>query len=430
MIDKTLDKINKLVPQKWQWILSHEGFRKYFKNTGWMFLGQAFSIISVFVGIWMARYLGPENFGVFSFAIAFVGMFSVIANFGITGILSRDLIKYPEKRDKLLGTAFVLNIIGGLLAFFVTISFSLILDNSDITRILIFIWSTSFIFSAFSLPAHYFQATVNAKKNAQAQIIITIASSLLKILLIIFDKGVIWLMLIYVFDYILGGLLYAYNYKKAGLNIKNWSYDNSIAKAFLSVSWLLVLSSVASSLLMKIDQVMIGYYIGSFAVGIYAAAVRLVEIWYFIPAIICGSLFPAIINSKNNGEANYKKRLNYLYKLLFVISVIIALPLTFFAPWFIDVLYGQPYHEAIEVLRIYIWSGVGLFINFGINQYLLAENKLKRLFYLNLFAMIVNIILNLLFIPYFGILGAAWATFISYCLSPILFFVIDHKSKL
>jgi O-antigen/teichoic acid export membrane protein len=356
-------------------------------------------------------------------------MFSVVANLGVTGILLRDLVRYPEKKNKLLGTAFTLNIIGGILAFIITIYFSLVSGHSVITRILIAIWSTNFIISAFSLPSYYFQATVNAKSNAQAQIIVTIVSSLLKIFLILSGHGIIWLMLVYVLDYILGGALYVYNYKRTGLRIRDWSFDILTAKSFLSVSWLLVLSSVASSILMKIDQVMIGYFIDNFAVGIYAAAVKLVEIWYFLPSLICSSLFPAIINAKKDSDKKYKKRLNYLYKLLFSISVIIALPLTILAPWLIDILYGQSYYGAIEVLRIYIWSGVGLFVSFGISQYLLSENKLKKLFYLNFFAVVVNVCLNMVFIPRFGINGAAWATLVSYFICPFIFFIFGKLKK-
>ena len=431
MIDATFNKINKIVPTKWQWVLNHEGFRRYFKNTGWMFFGQFFSIISVLVGIWVARYLGPENFGNFSFVLAFVGMFSFISNLGINNILTRDLVSYPEKRDKLMGTAFVLNLVGGCLAFFATIAFSFLSNQSILVKSLIAVWSTSFIFSAFSLPGYFFQASVQAKKNTIVQIIVIIISSLLKVALILLNKGIIWLVFVYVFDYILGGALYFYNYKKCNLKISAWTFDKEISKNFLSVSWLLMLSSVASSLLMKIDQVMIGLYLNSVAVGLYAAAVKLVEIWYFVPVLICSSLFPAIINAKKDNIKKYSSRLNNLYYLLFAISLLIAIPLSIVAPWLILKFYGASYFGAIEILRIYIWSGVGLFLTFGINQYLLAENKFKFLFFLNFISMLINVILNFILIPKVGLIGAAWATLISYSVGPLVFFIVKRiKPKL
>ncbi len=433
MIDKTLDKINKIVPQKWQWALNHEGFRKYFKNTGWMFFGQFFSIISVFVGIWVARYLGPENFGAFSFVLAFVGMFGFISNLGVNTILARDLVNYPEKRDKLMGTAFALNLIGGFLAFILTVSLSYFSNQSFLIKSLIAVWSTSYILSAFSLPGVFFQATVQAKKNSTIQIVGIIASSLLKIGLIYYDKGIIWFTFVYVFDYIFGGFLYFTFYKKSGLKISKWSFDKKIGKSMLSVSWVLMLSSASASILMKIDQVMIGFYLNDSAVGLYAAAVKLVEIWYFIPSLICASLFPAIINAKNNNIEKYKNRLHSLYYLLFLIALGIAIPLTALAPWLILNFYGVFYHGAIEIFRVYIWSGVGLFVSLGISQYLLVENKFKFLFFLNFLSMLFNVILNIILIPKIGLIGAAWATLISYSIGPIIFFlgkkIIKYEKK-
>ncbi len=408
-------------------IWAHQGFQRYFKNTGWMFFGQMFNIISVVVGIWLARYLGPENFGIFSYSLAFVGMFSFLANLGVNDLLARDLVESPEKRDRLLGTAFATNLFGGLLAIIATISISQLLVVSDLAKLLIAIWSANFVISAFSIPGIFFRANVQAKKNSLVQIIGIIIISLLKVALIVFNAGIIWLMMIYVFDYILGAILYFWFYKKAGLSFLNWSFDKKILKTFLSVSWLLMLSSVASSIYMKIDQVMIGNYLDSAAVGLYAAAVKLVEVWYFVPLLICNSLFPAIINARKDDLKKYYNRLSNLYLLLLFLAVAIALPLSFISPWLINILYGSAYVGASSILQIYVWSGVGLFLSFGFNQQLLIENRIKLLFFLNLIGMIVNVVLNIILIPKVGVSGAALATLVSYLIGPAIFFLSKKR---
>lgn len=427
MIDATLDKINKFIPNKWQWVLNHEGFRRYFKNTGWMFFGQLFNIISVIIGIWLARYLGPENFGIFSYVLAFVGLFGFLANLGVNELLARDLVATPEKRDKLMGTAFIINLIGGFLAVVLTIFASQFLVGNNLAKILIAIWSTNFLISAFAVPSVFFRANVQAKFNSLTQIICIIVSSLMKVALIIFDAGIIWLMAIYIFDYIFGVSLYFYFYKKSGLNFRDWSFDKDIFKSFLSVSWLLMLSSVATSIYMKIDQVMIGSYLDNIAVGLYAAAVKLVEVWYFIPLLICNSLFPAIVNARKDSLVKYYDRLNNLYLLLFLLAIFIALPLSLISPWLVKILYGANYLGSITILQIYVWSGIGLFLNFGISQQLLVENRIKLLFILNLVGMVVNVILNIILIPKIGVNGAALATLVSYLIGPALFFLIKNK---
>ena len=429
MIDATLDKINRFVPQKWQWILSHSGFRKYFKNTGWMFFGQMFNIISFLVGIWLARYLGPKDFGTFSYVLAFVGLFSFIVGLGVNDILTRELVAHPEKRDRLLGTAFLINLGSGFLAFLVVVIATQFIPDSRFVKMLMIIWSTYFFLSSFSVINRYFVATVQSKKNAIIQAICIILVSLLKILLILSGKGIFYLTIIFLSDYVISSILYLFFYYKSGLSPLNWRFDKKILKDFLSVSWLMMLSTVASSIYMKIDQVMMKGYLGEASVGLYTAAVKLAEIWYFIPGIICSSLFPAIINARLSDTKKYHKRLSNLYKMLAVIAVLIAIPLSFLSAWLIKLFYGPAYIAAAPVLRIYIWSSLGLFLIFGLTQQLLAENKIKLLFAINLSGMLLNIILNLIFIPKFGLVGAAWATLISYLLGPIYFFIIRKYFK-
>ena len=348
-------KIKKIIPEKWHFIFEHDGFKKYFKNTGWMFFAQMFNVVSVLVNVWVARYLGPQNFGLISYSLAFTGMFSFVANLGISGILIRDLIRYPEKRDKLLGTAFVLTLCGGIFAFILTTAFSFALIESPMVRNLAIVFALTFILSSFSVIANFFQANVLAKKNAQAQVIATVACAMLKAAVIFMGKGVIWLMLIYVCEYLIYALLYSLNYLRSGLSFKGWKFDRTVAREMLSVSWLLMLSSAAAYIYMKVDQVMVGYYMGAAAVGFYAAAVRLVEIWYFIPGIICSSLFPAVINAKRNNEALYRLRLINLYLLLGGLAVLIAFPSTLFASWVIKVFFGSAYSASVSIFRIYIW---------------------------------------------------------------------------
>mgnify|MGYP001378787708 CR=1 FL=1 len=430
MLDILFQKLKPIVPERWHWVLEHSGFKRYFANTGWMFFGQMFSIISVLVNIWVARYLGPSDFGKLSYALAFAGMFSFIANLGVSGILVRDLVKYPEQRDKLMGTAFVLTLGGGILAFLIATIGSFIFISDILVRNLAIVFALTFIFSSVNIIANFFQATVQAKKNSQIQITVIIISSLIKIYLIFTGKGIIWLITVFLFDYILYNILYIFNYFKSGLKIFDWKFDKNIAKEIFSISWLLMLSSAAAYIYMKIDQVMIGYYLNTTAVGLYAAAVRLAEIWYFIPGIICSSLLPAIINAKKYGEEKYKRRLKNLYILLGGIAVLIAIPSTLFASWFINLFFGSAYGGSVIILQIYVWSGVGLFLTWGLNQYFLTENRLYAIFNLSFFSMILNILLNIIFIPKFGLTGAAWATLISYSIGPVLILSFSKIKKI
>jgi len=429
-VDNILNKINKLMPVKWRWVLESAGFRKYFKNTGWMFFGQIFSLlISFFVGAWMARYLGPENYGILNYALAFVGIFAFIASLGVDGILNRDLINFPEKRDELLGTAFKLKLWGGVFTFLLVVIIIFITEKSPLIRALVVLYSSIFIFQAInSVVSIFFQAKVKAKNNVLAIILSAIISAVFKVVIILSHQGVIWLMLVFVLEVIFQGLVLVNTYRRESLKIKTWRFDRGLAKTMLSSSWLLMLSSASTYIYLKIDQIMIGNILNKTDLGLYSVAVKLSDVWYFIPGVICGSLFPAIANARKVDLKLYKERLSRLYFLLGGVAIFISAFLAIIAPWLINFLFGEQYLAAAGIVRIYIWSGVGMFVSAAIGNYLLLENKLKAIFYFNFFPMLVNIGLNLIFIPRFGLAGAAWATLISYSVGPLTFYIFKKKT--
>ena len=195
-------------------------------------------------------------------------------------------------------------------------------------------------------------------------------------------------------------------------------------------SWPLVLSGIIVSIYMKIDQVMIKEMMNTASVGQYSAAVRLSEAWYFIPSVISTSLFPAIINAKKLNEELYYNRLQNLYDLMVVLSVSIALPMTFLSDWVVNLLYGNEFYLSGSVLSIHIWAGVFVFLGVSREGWVLGENLQRyTILYLGL-GMIFNVILNIILIPYNGIYGAAMATLISQAVSVLFAPVLFKKTRI
>ena len=145
MLDNIFQKLERFVPEKHRWILGHEGFRRYFSNTGWLFAGQmVFLLLSFFIGAWIARYLGPEEYGLVSFVVAFAGLFSFFSALGVDGIVNRELVSHPEKRDELLGTNFRMRLWGAGLAFLVTAIIAVIAGGSQEAKLLIIFYALTF----------------------------------------------------------------------------------------------------------------------------------------------------------------------------------------------------------------------------------------------------------------------------------------------
>lgn len=224
------------------------------------------------------------------------------------------------------------------------------------------------------------------------------------------------------------GFIFFYFYNR--LSFLNWSFNKNLAIVLLKDSWPLILSGIIVSIYIKIDQVMLKEMIGNEAVGVYAAAVRLSEVWYFIPVVICSSLFPALIDARKQSENLYYDRLQTIYSLMSFIAIIIALSMTFLSNWLIHLLYGVEYYQAGKVLMIHIWAGIFVFIGVASGKWLLVENLQIISIVNTAFGAIVNIVLNYIFIKKIGVEGAAWATLVSYFLAAYLSLCFWKKTRI
>ena len=408
----------------------HSGFRKYFANTSWLMGERILRMgVSLFVGIYVARYLGPERYGLLSYANSFVGIFLALATLGLDEVVVRELLKTPEQREKILGTSFLLKLIGTLLmwvAIFTAVPFT---ENDLQTNILIIIIAFGAVFQAFNVIDLNFQAKVKSKYVVHSQFVQLIISSIVKIILVVNEAPLIWFASVYSLDVIVlaMGLVFAYLYN--GENIFSWKWSFETSKYLLHDSWPLIFAGVVVSVYMKIDQVMIKEMLGAKEVGLYAAAVKLSEAWYFFPMAIASSLFPAIINAKVYQKEVYYQRLQKLYDLMVWIAIAIALPISILSSWIVELLYGNEYLESSSVLNIHIWSGIFIFLGVASSKYLLAENYIKKTFYRTFVGALLNIIMNYYLIGIMGIKGAAISTFASHFFAAYFYDILDKDLR-
>ena len=393
-----------------------EAFQKYFKNTGWLMLGK---ILSLIVGIFIAKFLGPHDFGDLSFAVAFTAIIAAVGTLGLDSFIIREILHQPAKRDEVMGTAFWMRI--GVSIFLVPASVLIYLffrsladqQGAELTLVITFCASALF-FKAFNIIDSYFQSQVRSKFVVQVQNICLIISSLIKISFVLLKLPLVY----FAFALVLDGLMLAIGlviiYHRENLQIKAWVFNTSRAKSLLNQSWPLILSAVMVTLYMQIDILMLKYFAGSTEAGIYSAAARISEAWYFIPVAIVTSVFPAIIHARKTDIARYQKRLQNLYDLLVAISLPVALIVSLGADTFIRLVYGEQFDGAGVMLSIHIWSGIFVFLGSASGQYLLAEGFTMISFYRTAIGAIANILLNLWLIPMYGGLGASAATLIAY----------------
>lgn len=374
-------------------------------------------VAGLLVGIWVARYLGPSQFGLFSYAMAFAALFSSIAKLGLDSIMVRDLLREPAKRDVYMGTAFWLKLVGAV-AMLGVIGIAMQLTTSDsTTKLYIFIIASGAIFQSFEVVDFYFQSRVLSKFVSICKLTQLFISSLIKLYLIYIGSGLFWFVMVSLLDQItLAVTLYlAYHYQKIGEFFT--CFDWKVANRLLRDSWPLILSGLVIMIYMRIDQIMIKEMLGEKEVGLYSAATRISEVWYFIPMLITNSLFPSIVNAKKVSKAFYYARIQRLYTFMFWTAVAIALPMTLLSDQLVILLYGTAYREAGQVLMIHIWAGIFVFLGVASGKWFINEGLQKYSTINTVVGAIANVILNLILIPKYGIYGAAIATVIAQSLA-------------
>jgi len=406
----------------------HSGFRKYFANTSWL-LGERIlrMAVSLFVTIYVARYLGPERYGLLSYALSFVWLFSALASLGLDDILVRELVKNPEKRQNLLGSVFWLKICGTVVMATTIVLVLLFKTEDQQTYWLIAIITFGFLFQATNVVEFYFQAQVQSKFTVRAQVVQLLITSLFKIYLVLNEAELLWFAMALMLDQAVIAVLFLIFYRWKVENFPFLSSSWEKTRLLMRDAWPLVFTGMVVSIYMKIDQVMLKEILNVKAVGVYAAAVKLCEAWYFVPTVVTASLYPAIISAKHENEQFFQERLQKLYDLMVWGSIAVALPISITAEWLIFILYGIEFKEAADVLRIYIWAGLFVSIGVASSKWLVAENLEIYSFFSTAIGAILNVIFNLWLIPIYGILGATLATLISY--STVAYFSLFLFSK-
>lgn len=409
-----------------------KGFKKIISNAGYLFGEKIITLLlGLFVSIWVARYLGPNDFGLWRYAESLIGLVMALATLGTTQIVIRDLVDNPEKEGEILGTAFSLMLGGGIVTAVLIVIVGFWLNNDFLTRVLIIIASTNLIFQAFTVFDYWFQAKVLSKYSVFARTSAQIISSLLKIVFILFGLGVIY----FSFTIVIIGLTHAivwfyfYNRMSDSVSFQQWHIDFEYAKSLLKDSWPLILTGLSVAVYMKIDQVMIKDILDADAVGNYAVAAKVSELWYFIPLSIASSVFPSIIKSKKDSVEKYYQRLQYLYDVLGGVGIYIAIPMTFLSSYVILLLFGSEYEQAAPVLSIHIWSGIFVFLGVARSRWIVNENYQFYGMIFTIIGAIANVGLNYILIPTYGIMGAAWATVISQGLSAWFLAVLFNKTR-
>ena len=397
--------------------------QKALSNTGWLFLEQIIRmVIGLLVGVWVARYLGPEQFGQINYAVAFVALFGIIASMGLDGIVIRDIVRKPSCKNEILGTSFSIKLVSGIVVFCLIMgAVYLVRPDEPLIHWLVGIIAAGTIFQSLEVINLWFQSQVQSKYTVFAKNIALLTVSAIRIVLILMKAPLIAFAWAGLTEIILGSMMLAVSYKFQGGYFKAWRVRMDMAKGLLRDSWPLIFSTAFVIINLQIDKIMVGEISGDKELGSYAAAARLSEIWYMIPLIIGASIAPALTEERYNDRQSYKAKLQKAYDILSILALSLALPITFLSKKIILLLYGLDYINASLMLSIHIWSALFVFHVSLRTRSLIIENHQRIIAAYAFLTVVSNILLNYVLIPLYGGIGASWASLASWSLCVLLF---------
>lgn len=393
------------------------------RNMGWLGASRLFQVVIAFVvGAWVARHLGPEQYGVLAYAVAWVTLFASVAMVGASTVLVRNFVNEPEQAGTAFGTALAVRV--ALLLVSMALAVLVAWDERGDDPVVfgfVGLLSIAQCVKASAIVDFWFQSRVQSKYVVLSNAGALFVSGGLRVGLIWADADLAWFVWAVVVEWVVQALLLSVSFIRHGelpwSTIKpSWDY----AKLYFADAWPMALSGVASTVYLRIDQVMLEALSSPAEVGNYAVASGLIQSAYFVPTMICASLFPALVRARRVDGERYRALLQRMFTYLLWLGLVAALALWLGAELLTAMIWGEAFSGAAAVLEISGWSLVFVFLMIASGRHLIAENETLIAMTRPLVGAAVNVAANWLLIPAYGGRGAAMATLLSFFAAAVL----------
>ena len=383
------------------------------KNAGWLIAGKITQmLLSLIVGTISTRYLGPNNYGLVSYANSFVSLFMAFCTLGLNSVIVKDFLDNPDEQGTALGSSILLRAASSFLSSIMIVSICSVIDAGEkITIIVVALSSISLIFHSFDTINYWFQAQYKSKVSAAVTLIAYVITSTYKIILLILEKDIKWFAFATSIDYIAISclLLIAYKYHK-GPKLR---FSFSKSKALLSKSVHYILSGMMVVIYGQTDKLMLKQMLNETEVGYYSIGTTISGMWVFVLAAIIDSVYPTILSSFSKSKDEFNKKNKQLYAVVFYFSILVSLLFFIFGDYIIAILYGADYAPAGISLKIITWYTAFSYLGVARRAWIVSNDRQKYLKYIYFFAAVFNVIGNAVLIPNFGAAGAALASLLT-----------------
>lgn len=407
------------------------GKSRNIKNASWIIAEQVYQmILSLVLSVISARYLGPSQFGELQYTASFIVFFTSITTLGMEGVAIKKMVIYPEKEGLYLGSCIAFRFVSSVLSSIAILLIVFFLNIGDTVKFVLAALQTIQLFAkAFLLFDSWFQRHLKSKYVSIAKVIASTIVAFYKIYLLITTKSVEWFAFSTSFDVIIISCLLFYFYKKE--NGQPLQFSFRVGMEVLSESYHFIISGLMVATFGQMDKIMIGKMLSDASVGYYVTAASICSMWVFIPIAIINSFQPSIMELKKSGLENlYLRRLEQLYSLIIWVSIAFSVIITLSSSLIVRLLFGESYMGAVEPLQIIIWSETFSMIGTARGIWVLCENKNKYVKYYLAWGVVVNLALNFMLIPLWGINGAAFATLVTQIVTSLVAPILYKNTRI
>lgn len=382
------------------------------------------------VSVYVARYLHPTGFGLISFAAAMATLVTAIAQFGMQTVVVRDLVRRPQERAAILGSALVLRLLSGAVSILLAMGATALMRPGDTRAVVVVL-----IVAAVALPRAWdvvdydYQARIEARPVIIARNASFIVFAILRALLVLVRAPLEAFAFAISGEQVLASILLARRWRADGLTVRLRSANRRELRDLVVTTWPLVIAGLSMVVYMRIDQIMLASMMGDAGVGLFSAAVKISEALYFIPMAAIATAAPALTAAHQRSQAEYTRQMLRVMRILVWLALAVAAVLACSSHFIILTLYGPSYAPAAAVLSIHAWIYVLVSLNCCSNQWLLDKGYFHCNMYQTLAGAAMNIALNLALIPRLGIMGAAIASLAGQFASVMLMVAVLSRTR-
>ncbi len=405
--------------------------RRVVASFSWLMAEKLISLGgAAFVGILVTRHLGPNDYGLQSYVITIATLAVAVSSLGIGSVVTRDLTYDPDDEPAILGSVSGLTVGAAVIATILTaiwVWFSPPIDGR-ITWLIVAAVAAGII-KRFDFLEAWFVVHDKVRPFAIARITVSVAFLVIRLILVFIDAGLEAFIWSFVLESIFSGLRALAAYRIATHMPVKWSFRWSISFNLLRRSWPTLVSGITQFIYLKVDVIFLTWWVSSSAAGIYSAAARLSEIWYFVPNMLMSAAFPTLLRLRKGDVGAYQRKLQDILDLLAAAGTLVAIAVSLSAWFIIPALYGNDFTGAVPIIMIHIWAGVFVFMRAVLSKWLIAE----ELYILSLVThgagAVINVGCNWILIPKLGGVGAAIATLVSYATAGYLSLLLDRRTR-